>query len=63
MIYRYALEKKDGFEKESVPADLPVSDLWKRATGADKELKKEIWIEGEALKAHLGIRIWHSGTR
>ncbi|MEK9170411.1 MAG: NUDIX hydrolase [Patescibacteria group bacterium] len=55
MIYRYALEKKDGFEKESVPADLPVSDLWKRATGADKELKKEIWIEGEALKAHLGI--------
>lgn len=55
LIYRDALLKKSEFEEISAPVDSLPSDLWKRSSGAEKEVKNEIWIDGEELQARLGI--------
>jgi len=54
MIYKDALVKKEEFEKKGVATNYLLSDLWKRRI-ATKEVEFGTWIDGEALKAHLGI--------
>ena len=54
MICKDALMKKEEFEKKGVATNYLLSDLWKRRI-ATKEVETGTWIDGEALKAHLGI--------